>query len=202
MTWADYQQWDAQTDAMIAAEMAGIHPRGGGGVIVQGNTIALSPQAETAQEAEAETWRLVLFGRARGQISDNDFDTGWESCAGVHRPSGIVWRSYFWEQTQLFHITPDEGEPFGRDFTLELQSRSSNRGAVTFEESVYVMPVKVTLEEVAIIYGNSGTGPIFDREEHIRDHTFILKRDGASRHFKASAPNTFFYLRPKSITHL
>lgn len=201
MTWEQYLQWQTAMRNHIGKRQAERRLAGGSNVIVNGRMISImvSPE-ELERAAEEPVWKIVVYGRIRvigiGALPSQDW-TEWSGCCGILRATGALWSNAFWEGTQQFYITESEDpefEPFGRGVELDLQVRSSVQAGpgitpTPFEQALYRVPVRLTLEEAA-------------DDVVFRNHTFDLRRSGQRQTFMPEESNVFYTLSPSLIEPL
>jgi hypothetical protein len=188
MTYDQYQQIYNAAKAQIADRVSKLQPRAGNNASVNG--MGISIEVGGAEEAAAEdTWRYVLLGQVVGSTTiGGSFDVGPENAAVVFR-DGFVASTYFWQETQLFNMTPDEGADYSRTYNLILTSASVNEDS---SEGEFKFPTKVVLE----LYPTDENGlPL----EPVAEYNFFVGFDGDHRAFVAPEPNIIYGLRIKSI---
>lgn len=196
MRYDQYQQLYKAAQKQIEARVARLQPRAGNRASVNGMGISIEPIPTQPRDTTEPTWRFVLLGRAVGAFILNgestDFDTGVVTAATVGR-TGLILRTYFWENTALFNFDPDDADPFSRYFTLYLTSNSAKPGGPNLG---FKFPTKVVIEMLKSL----DDGVTYT--EVVSEYNFFVRYSGDSRGFTAPSSDENFILRIKSIERL
>lgn len=125
ISYDEYLQLRSMAEQQIESSMAKMMPTGGHGVVISGGIVSLQQDAEPQPAPDPQTWEIYVFGTVRGNINGDLWTYGPALAATIHRPDSFLTRTYFWQDTQLFNIPLDDGEPaLFRKIELTLTARA------------------------------------------------------------------------------
>lgn len=209
MTLAELEEWEASTDAMIAAEMQAIMPLAGGGVTISGDVVSLAPAAAADPEPSPEDWTLFLFASVDG---GTPIEAG-----SVTRGNNLLLTTYFWETTRLDDVAASPGDPdarppipgiaaYRRTQRIQFFARAASPWVQRqyrltsqfFDRCHYRIPVRIIVEQLLLSDATQDYNP----PRVIREHGFDLRRSGAGTIFEPIGTLTSQALRLKSVTRI
>ena len=197
MTWEQRNQWLSQMRARIAAKVAGVQPRAGYGVVVQGNVISLDALPIVRSDRAAEMWDLCLYAVLTVTSSLSGVTVyPLALAARVSRATGRLIQNSLWELTQIVNTeTAEEGVFYTRSVEMEFFARVAEPGTYEdFEAALYYFPVKIVLEEM-----EDAAGP----DTEVRNtYELTVPRAGVSRIFLPGGAPYGTILRLKSINRV
>lgn len=169
--------------------------QGGRGAVVQGSMVSLQPAIDQPRKAPpVESWQVYVFGTAQVNLN-GDLFTVEELATTVARDApGLVLNTFFWEQTQVFSTTTEEGQHLFRRVRLGLTARAIPQGETVAIDNGWRAPDFIlVLEEINHI----NPGPV------IRTHEIpIIGGESAVFPFEATEPGVGTELRPVTVRRI
>lgn len=183
MKWEQYQQLQAAARKHIAKRIESIQPRAGNNVSVVVDGIAIEAiQRQPQREKPPETWTYYLLGSIIRDGNVSIYGDTLAEAARMLRPSGVIQKTSFWENTQLNGL-PDATSNKIKKVSLSVTTLTPPQTADDYQNGVYRGGLKVGL----VMYHIEAGVRVIDNR-----YTFNVGLSGDERTFTPPGEDIYF----------